>query len=243
MYHRAGCGVMLKVLSAAPIRRSRLRSLKTEINTSSQQIRIRIHDMLKLVAYAANTGVLPDHFSIPDDDRWSMTDYPNQPGGASLGTTKSTITPGGILHISDPDTSARHIYARYDTLNSTDNAIFEINCQLNSSGDSNGVAFGFIDTKKYIEAGLFGNGSIFVVGLGLSAAFVTNDKFHTYRIVKTGEVKMEVFADGNLVFDIPYSELAVRPAEFPEYQRQVFATSSPELSEWDITYVSYSISS
>ena len=118
--------------------------------------------MLKLVTYAANTGILPDDFSIPDDDRWSMTDFPDQPVEADPGATMATLTPERILHISDPDTGARRIYARYDMLNSTDNAIFEISCRLNSSGDSNGVAFGFIDTKKSLEVGLFGTGSVFV---------------------------------------------------------------------------------
>ena len=200
--------------------------------------------MLKLVTYAANTGVLPDDTSIPDDDRWSMTRLP-RPTRESPGATMATLTPEGILHISDPDTGARRIYARYDTLNSTDNAIFEIDCRLNSSGTSYGVAFGFIDTKKSLEAFLFGAGSVFVYVKEegtRSAAFTTNDKFHTYRIVKTGAVKMEVYADGTLLFDIPYDQLEDRTTEFPEHQRQCVATSGSELSEWDIAYVSYSIS-
>jgi len=90
--------------------------------------------MLKLVVYAANTGVRPDHISIPDDYRWSMTDSPGTP--TELGTTMAALTPEGILHISDTDSGHRCVYARYDTLDSADNAIFEINCHLNSSGGS-----------------------------------------------------------------------------------------------------------
>jgi len=206
--------------------------------------------MLKLVAYAANTGVFPDDPSIPDHDRWSMTDFPDQfgpdqPGGVALGTTMATLTPEGILHISDPDTQARRIYARYDTLNSTDNAIFEINCKLILSGESNGIAFGFIDTMKSLEVGLFASGSIFVIAKEgtQSAAFTTTDKFHTYRIIKAGAEKMEVYADSTPVFEIPYNQLADRTTEFAGNQRQVVSTSTPEPAEWDIAYVSYSISS
>jgi hypothetical protein len=205
--------------------------------------------MLKLVVYAANTGVLPDHSSIPDDVRWSMTDLPGQP--ANIGTTKATLNSQGILHISDTDTfipnetnGHRCVYARYDTLNSADNAIFEINCHLISSGGSYGVAFGFIDTEKSLEVGLR-PGSIFVIAKegARSFPFTTDDKFNTYRIIKTGAEKMELYADGALVFNIPYNELADRPSEFSEHQRQVVATSVSDPAEWDITYVSYSISS
>jgi hypothetical protein len=205
--------------------------------------------MLKLVTYAANTGVLPDHISIPTDDRWSMTDSPGT--STELSAIMPTLTPGGILHISDTDTfiinvtnGRRQIFARYDTLESTDNAIFEINCQLLSSGGSYGVAFGFIDTDKSLEVGLR-PGSIFVIAKegARSVDFTTGDSFHIYRIIKTGAVKMEVYADGTLLFDIPYNELADRTTEFPEYQRQVIATSTPEAAEWDIAYVSYAISS
>jgi hypothetical protein len=209
--------------------------------------------MLKLVVYAANTGVLPNHPSIPDDDRWSMTDFPGQPGpgepnGVNPGTTMATLTPQGILHISDTDTfipevtnGHRHIYARYDTLNSTDNAMFEINCHLISSGGSYGVVFGFIDTEKSLEVGLR-PGSIYVIAKEGARSFplTTDDKFHTYRIIKTGAEKMELYADGTLVFDVIYNELADKPTEF---QRQVVSTSVSDPAEWDIAYVSYSISS
>jgi len=73
-----------------------------------------------------------------------------------------------------------------------------------------------------------------------SVEFTTEDTFHTYRIIKTGAVKMEVYADNALVFDIPYNELADSTIEF---QRQVVATSRSDPAEWDIAYVSYSISS
>jgi hypothetical protein len=199
--------------------------------------------MLKLVVYAANTGVLPDHHSIPDDDRWSMTDSPGTP--TELGTTMATLTPQGKLHISDTDSGHRLVYARYDTLDSGDNAIFEINCHLNSSGGSYGVGFGFTDTQKALEVFLR-PGSIFVLvkqgteAVARSVEFTTEDKFHTYQIIKTGAVKMEVYADSTLVFDIPYNELADRTIGF---ERQVVATSRSDPAEWDITYVSYSISS
>lgn len=161
-------------------------------------------------------------------------------------TAKGSLTPGGILRISDPADNCRLIYARYDTLNSTDNAIFEINCRIISTGDSNGVGFGFIDTEKSLEVGLFEGGSIFVFlkdPLGVrSTPFITNDTFHTYRIVKNGNVNMEVWAGGNKVLDIVYDDLAPRTSEFPEHQRECFSTSTPETSEWDIAYVSYSIS-
>jgi hypothetical protein len=207
---------------------------------------LRSYDMLKLVVYAANTGVLPEESS----DRWSKTDSPGTP--ADLGSTMAALTPQGILHISDTDTfipevtnGHRHIYARYDTLNSTDNAIFEINCHLNSSGGSYGVGFGFTDTQKALEVFLR-PGSIFVLvkqgteAVARSVEFTSEDKFHTYQIIKTGAVKMEVYADSTLVFDIPYNELADRTIGF---ERQVVATSRSDPAEWDITYVSYSISS
>jgi hypothetical protein len=206
--------------------------------------------MATLVTYAANTGVLPDDLSLLPFEQWTMTDAPGVP--ADPGTTTASVI-AGILHIEDDDDTARRIYARYDTLNSKDNAIFEINCQvirtdpapgLTSAG--NGVGFGFIDTEKSLEVGFFaagpqiGKGSIFV-GAGASIAaveFTTSDKFHTYRIVKNGNVNMEVWADGNRVLDIPYDKLEDRTSD----QRQVVATSGSELSEWDIAYVSYSIS-
>jgi len=204
--------------------------------------------MLKLVVYAANTGVLPDDDpSIPDDYRWSRTDSPGAP--TELGATMATLTPEGILHISDTDTAIsdpthgglRHIYARYDTLNLADNAIFEINCHLISSGGSYGVGFGFIDTDKFLEVFLR-PGSIFVIAKegARSFPFTTEDKFHTYRIIKTGAEKMDLYTDGALVFNIPYNELADSTTRFP---RQAFTTSKSDPAEWDIAYVSYSISS
>src|SRR4051794_35679343 len=109
--------------------------------------------MLKLVVYAANTSVLPDNdLSIPADYLWSRTDAPSS--ATDLGNTKATLTPQGTLHISDTEAGSsghRHIFARYDTLDSTDGAIFEIKCHLISSGASYGVAFGFIDTDKFLE--------------------------------------------------------------------------------------------
>jgi hypothetical protein len=203
--------------------------------------------MLKLVVYSANTGILPDNPSIPDDYRWSMTDSPGTL--TELGTTTATLTSEGILHISDTDTAVsdptagghRRIYARYDTLDSMNNAVFEINCQVVSSGGSYGVAFGFIDTDKFLEIGLR-PGSIFLIAKegARSFSFTTEDKFHTYRIIKTGAEKMELYADGTLVFDIPYEELFDSTTGFP---RQAFTTSRSDPAQWDIAYVSYSISS
>ena len=214
--------------------------------------------MLTLVTYAANTGAatkdfLPDGSLIPQNERWEMTDFPGQPGGADPGTTTATLTPNGTLHIEDDDPTARRIYARYDTLNSMDNAIFEINCKVISTDPApgltdvgNGVGFGFIDTEKSLEVKLFdkrpefGEGAI-SIGDFAAVEFPTTDKFHTYRIVKNGNVNMEVWADGNKVLDILYKDLTPRTTEFPDDQREVFSTSGSELSKWDIAYVSYSI--
>jgi hypothetical protein len=207
--------------------------------------------MATLVAYAAITDVLPDDTSLLPFEQWSMTDAPGVP--ANSGTTTAAVT-GGILHIEDPDEGARRIYARYDTLNSMDNAIFEINCKVISTDPApgltdvgNGVGFGFIDTAKSLEVKLFdkrpefGEGSISIGDIA-AVEFPTTDKFHTYRIVKNGNVNMEVWADGNKVLDILYKDLTPRTTEFPGDQREVFSTSGSELSKWDIAYVSYSIS-
>jgi hypothetical protein len=72
-----------------------------------------------------------------------------------------------------------------------------------------------------------------------SFQFTTEDKLHTYRIIKTGAEKMELYADGTLVFNMPYKELSDSPTGF---SRQCISTSRSEASEWDIAYVSYSIS-
>lgn len=207
--------------------------------------------MPTLVTYAANTGVLPDDPSLLPFEQWSMTDAPGVP--TDPGTTTAAVI-SGILHIEDNDDSHRQIYARYDTLNSTDYAIFEINCKVILTDPApgltdvgNGVGFGFIDTEKSLEVLLFdkrpqfGEGSISVVGDVAAVEFPTTDKFHTYRIVKNGNVNMEVWADDNKVLDILYKDLTPRTTEFPDDQREVFSTSGSELSKWEIAYVSYSI--
>ena len=126
--------------------------------------------------------------------------------------------------------------------------IFEINCKVTSVTPAPGISpfgFGFIDNKKTLEAGLT-VGKVFFVPTdefpvateNVEFPMDTTDTFHTYRIVKNGNVNMEVWADGNRVLDIPYDKLEDRTSD----QRQVVATSGSELSEWDIAYVSYSIS-
>lgn len=207
--------------------------------------------MPTLVTYAANTGVLPVHPSLLPFEQWSMTDAPGVP--ADPGTTTAAVI-AGILHIEDDDDSHRQNYARYDSLNTTDNAIYEINCQVILTDPApgltdvgNGVGFGFIDTEKSVEVKLFdkrpefGEGAI-SVGDVAAVEFPTTNKFHTYRIVKNGNVNMEVWADDNKVLDILYKDLTPRTSEFPDDQRQVVSTSGSELSKWDIAYVSYSIS-
>ncbi len=176
--------------------------------------------MLTLVTYAANTGVLPNNPSnnplIPANEVWSMDDAPGQP--SNTGSTTAFLTPGGILHISDPDVfipevtnGNRLVYARYDDLKSTDYAIFEINSRIISTGDSYGVGFGFTDTKKSLEVALQPHRFGVYLNQGFKdTTFDTTDKFHTYRIVKNREVNMEVWADGILKLDIPYDQLAVR---------------------------------
>ena len=117
------------------------------------------------------------------------------------------------------------LYARADPLDSKDNAIFDINCKVISitpfgggPHEAFGVAFGFDDDKKALEVD-------------------TTDGFHTYRIVKNGDVDMKVFADGDLKLTTLYKDLPGQRTR----SRQFVSTSSQGASTWDIAYVSYSI--
>ncbi|HEY4848216.1 MAG TPA: hypothetical protein VIH87_10635 [Methylocella sp.] len=208
-----------------------------------------VHDMLTLVTYvtyAANTSVLPEDM-IPANQRWDIVPVPaGDPDKASASIT------GDILRIVDPDPplgpSVRQ-YARFDKLNSMDSAIFDINCKVISitpfggvgTHEVFGVGFGFDDDMKSLEVGLFTDTIFLGQGDGRQATvpFNTTDGFHTYRIVKNGDVNMQVFADGKLLTDltIPYGDL---PGSVTG-SKQVVSTSSQEASVWDIAYVSYSI--
>jgi hypothetical protein len=138
------------------------------------------------------------------------------------------------------------LYARADPLDSKDNAIFDINCKVISitpfgggPHEAFGVAFGFDDDKKALEVGLFTD-TIFVNqgdGGQATVPFNTTDGFHTYRIVKNGDVDMKVFADGDLKLTTLYKDLPGQRTR----SRQFVSTSSQEASTWDIAYVSYSI--
>lgn len=193
-----------------------------------------------LVAYAANTGRLPDDPALPSDVRWSMTDAPDLP--ADPGATSATLQPNGVLRITDPETERRRIYARYDSVDETDDAVFEISCRVVSAGESYGVAFGLIDTRKSIEVALFENQlALYLVDGAATAPVDTTDALHIYRIVKTGAATVHVSVDGTVVLGVAYVDLADRTQEFPADQRQVLATSGTETSEWDIAYACYSI--
>jgi hypothetical protein len=196
--------------------------------------------MRVLVAYAANTGRLPDDLALPSDARWSMTDAPDLP--AEPGATSATLQPDGVLRITDPEKERRRIYARYDPVDETDDAVFEVSCRVVSAGDSYGVVFGLIDTRKSIEVALFENQvALYLVDAEATAAVKTGDALHTYRIEKTGAATVHVSVDGTVVLGVAYEALADRTQEFPAYQRQVLATSAAETSEWEIAYACYSI--
>lgn len=196
--------------------------------------------MLTLVCYAGNAGALPDDPSLPESDRWSATDAPGVP--ADPGTTAATLLPEGVLHLSDPDEGHRCVYARYDPLDAAADAVFELRGRVLATGASYGVAFAFIDTRKLLEVVLAeGQVGMYVADGFSGAPFDTTDAFHTYRLIKRGDVDVEVWADGAVLLSVPYEQLLDRPAEFPERQRQVIATSGAEQAEWDIAHACYSI--
>ena len=196
--------------------------------------------MPTLVCYAGNTGALPDDPGLPEADRWSATDAPGVP--ADPGATAAALLPDGVLRLTDPDPGHRRVYARYDPLDAAADAVFELRGRVNAAGDSYGVAFGFIDTRKLLELVLAaGQVGVYTADGFSGVPFDTADAFHTYRLIKHGDATMEVHADGTALLRVPYEELLDRPAEFPEAQRQVIATSGADQSEWDIAYACYSI--
>lgn len=180
------------------------------------------------VGYPADT--LPDANSPP----FSI----NAVGGfASIGA--------GVLTINDDTASNYRFYQRNDALISSDSAVMRVRLQIDSSTPGPGVAAGFYDGSK--NAQVYFDGT--TVGFAIAGAFLstpgcpgtapttTTDGFHEYELRKLSNTEVQVFRDGSLIIDIPYSCLGPGGAA-----REGFGTGSDtgmSISRWD--YVVYRI--
>ena len=171
--------------------------------------------------------------------------------GAECGVQSSD---DGILNIEDnvseggSGASRCTFYSRNDPLTSQDDAEMEFRVQVRSVGSPGGsrsVQAGFLDGAKIIQLGLSTTSVQFLTSQGMEIAesrvSVDTTVFHTYRIVKHGDVSVDILVDGELKVRLSYASLSDYSGH--EAPRQGFGAGSSwgtSKSDWD--FVNYNIS-
>ena len=171
--------------------------------------------------------------------------------GAECGVQSSD---DGILNIEDnvseggSGASKCTFYSRNDPLTSQDDAEMEFRVRVRSVGSPGGsrsVQAGFLDGAKIIHLGLSTTSVQFLTSQGMevseSRVSVDTTVFHTYRIVKHGDVSVDILVDGELKVRLSYASLSDYSGQ--EAPRQGFGAGSSwgtSKSDWD--FVNYNIS-
>ena len=159
----------------------------------------------------------------------------------------------GILNIEDnvserrPGGSRCKFYFRNDPMTSLDDAVMEFSTRVRwvgAPGQSRSVQAGFFDGTKIILLGLSTTSVQFMARQGIeipeSRVHLDTTEFHTYKIVKHGDVSVDMFVDGELKIRISYESLSDYSAS--DAPRQGFGAGSSwgtSNSDWD--YVNYTI--
>ena len=160
---------------------------------------------------------------------------------------------GGLLNIVDnvsgggPESSRCKFYSRNDPLTSQDDAEMEFRVRVrpvDSLGGSRSVQAGFLDGTKIILLGLSTTSVQFMARHGIeipeSRVPLDTTGFHTYKIVKHGDVSVDIVVEGELKIRISYASLSDYSQDAP---RQAFGAGSnwgTSNSDWD--FVNYTIS-
>jgi hypothetical protein len=156
----------------------------------------------------------------------------------------------GTLNIVDTyDSDVCTRYFRNDPLSSAATIELTFRVKVNSAASSypppnRSVAAGFYDGVKNFTLGISETSIAILEKDGFNIPGTENGLdtkiFHIYRIVKNADQFVEVYVDGNKIFDFPYASLP--DASRLNESKQFFgATSTPGVSntEWD--YVHYTI--